>query len=471
MAHLLIVDDEQSICWGLAQLGERMGHTVATAPTAEEGLKLAREQAPDVLVLDVRLPGMDGLRAMRAFHELLGPVPVIVITAYGELQTAVEAIRGGAFDYLTKPFELAVAQRAIQRALESRRSDRETRPARSQPEEQHTLVGSSPAMQEVFKRIALVAASDACVHLRGESGTGKELAARAIHRYSRRAAGPFVPVHVASLSPSLAESELFGHVRGAFTGAEQAHKGLLEQAHGGTVFLDEVAEIPLALQVKLLRALEYGELLPVGAERPRQCDFRIISATHQDLSARVAEGSFRHDLYFRLITFEIEIPPLRERLQDIPELVEHFLDLLGADGGTPRARVSAEAMAELKRRPWHGNVRELRNALEHAMILARGGTIAPEHLPPPLPPAPGRGVSTDESVRRLLRNWAEEQLRRRPEADDLYQQWLALVEPPLLEVALKHSGGQCAAAARRLGLHRTTLRKKLDQWGIGETGD
>jgi len=260
-------------------------------------------------------------------------------------------------------------------------------------------------------------------------------------------------------------------VRGAFTGAEQAHKGLLEQAHGGTVFLDEVAEIPLALQVKLLRALEYGELLPVGAERPRQCDFRIISATHQDLSARVAEGSFRHDLYFRLITFEIEIPPLRERLQDIPELVEHFLDLLGADGGTPRARVSAEAMAELKRRPWHGNVRELRNALEHAMILARGGTIAPEHLPPPLPPAPGRGVSTDESVRRLLRNWAEEQLRRRPEADDLYQQWLALVEPPLLEVALKHSGGQCAAAARRLGLHRTTLRKKLDQWGIGETGD
>jgi len=471
MAHLLIVDDEQSICWGLAQLGRRLGHSVTTAATAEEGLKLARQQTPDVLVLDVRLPGMDGLTAMREFSALLGPVPVIVITAYGELQTAVEAIRGGAFDYLTKPFELAVARRAIQRALESRRTGAEATPRRAEPDEQRSLAGSSPAMQEVFKRIALVAASDACVHLRGESGTGKELAARAIHRYSRRSDGPFVPVHVASLSPSLAESELFGHVRGAFTGAEQARKGLLEQAHRGTVFLDEVAEIPPALQVKLLRALEYGELLPVGAERARQCDFRIISATHQDLSSRVAEGHFRHDLYFRLITFEIEMPPLRQRVEDIPELVEHFVGLLSADGHTPRARVSAETLAEMQRRPWHGNVRELRNALEHAMILARGGTIAPEHLPPPLPPAPGGRLAPEESIRSLLRRWAEEQMRRRSEADDLYQQWLALVEPPLLEVALKHSGAQCAAAARRLGLHRTTLRKKLDQWGIGETGD
>lgn len=468
MAHLLIVDDEQSICWGLAKLGERLGHSVDIAATAEEGLQLARQQAPDVLVLDVRLPGMDGLRAMREFYALLGPVPVIVITAYGELQTAVEAIRGGAFDYLTKPFELAVAQRAIQRALESRRRGAERAAPSAEAGEDRLLVGSSPAMQEVFKRIALVAASDACVHLRGESGTGKELAARAIHRYSRRAAGPFVPVHVASLSPSLAESELFGHVRGAFTGAEQARKGLLEQAHGGTVFLDEVAEIPPAIQVKLLRALEYGELLPVGAERTRQCDFRIISATHQDLAARVAEGSFRHDLYFRLITFEIEMPPLREHTDDIPELVEHFLDQLSAGGRVARARVSAEAIGELKRRPWHGNVRELRNALEHAMILARGGLIAPEHLPPALPPAPGGRLAPEESIRWLLARWAEEHLRRQPDAEDLYGQWLALVEPPLLEAVLRHSRGQCSAAARRLGLHRTTLRKKLDQWGIGD---
>ncbi len=470
MAHLLIVDDEQSICWGLAQLGERLGHSVATAATAEEGLEQARQQAPDVLVLDVRLPGMDGLSAMREFHALLGPVPVIVITAYGELQTAVEAIRGGAFDYLTKPFDLAVAQRAIQRALESRRTGPEVAARSAEAGEDRSLVGGSPAMQEVFKRIALVAASDACVHLRGESGTGKELAARAIHRYSRRAAGPFVPVHVASLSPSLAESELFGHVRGAFTGAEQARKGLLEQAHGGTVFLDEVAEIPPAIQVKLLRALEYGELLPVGAEQARQCDFRIISATHQDLSARVAEGGFRHDLYFRLITFEIEMPALREHNEDVPELVEHFLNLLSAGGRAPRARVSAEAMAELKRRPWHGNVRELRNALEHAMILARGGAIAPEHLPPALPPAPGGRLAPEESIRGLLRRWVEEQARSRPDAVDLYAEWLALVEPPLLEAVLRRSGGQCSAAARRLGLHRTTLRKKLDQWGIGEGG-
>ena len=200
----------------------------------------------------------------------------------------------------------------------------------SPPTATRPIVGHSAAIQEVFKRIALVAPSDACVHLRGESGTGKELAARAIHRYSRRSGGPFVAVNVASLSPSLAESELFGHARGAFTGADQPHSGLLEQAHGGTIFLDEVADVPLSLQVKLLRVLEHGEILPVGGDRPVHSDFRLISATHQDLRKRVAEGAFRHDLYYRLITFEIEIPPLRQRRDDIPELAAHFLDALAA---------------------------------------------------------------------------------------------------------------------------------------------
>src|SRR5208282_344808 len=243
-------------------------------------------------------------------------------------------------------------QRAIESALRhnARPATGERVPRLSSKAPAGLIVGASPPMQEVFKRIALVAPSDACVHVRGESGTGKEMVARAIHRYSRRAAGPFVAVNMASLSPTLAESELFGHVRGAFTGAEQTRKGLLEQACGGTIFLDEVADIPMALQVKLLRVLEFGEIVPVGGERAVQSDFRMISATHQNLQQRVAEGTFRHDLYFRLITFEIELPPLRERREDIGPLAEHFLDVLADRNPGPRPSISTEAMAEMRQR-------------------------------------------------------------------------------------------------------------------------
>ena len=467
MPHLLIVDDEQSICWGLAKLAEQLGHTVATTVSAEQGLAAAGNKRPDVIMLDVRLPGMDGLAAMQHFQKAAPGVPIVVMTAYGELSTAVTAVRNGAFDYLAKPFDLAVAQRAIESALKHN-----ARPVNAQvrlpPKDPAGLiVGASLPMQEVFKRIALVAPSDACVHIRGESGTGKELAARAIHRYSRRAAGPFVAVNMASLNPTLVESELFGHVRGAFTGAEQSRKGLLEQAGGGTIFLDEVADIPLALQVKLLRVLEFGEIVPVGGDRTVRSDFRMISATHQDLQQRVAEGKFRHDLYFRLITFEIELPPLRERCEDIGPLVEHFLDVLADRNPGPRPSISAEALAELGQREWFGNVRELRNAIEHAMILARGGIIAREHLPPPLLPAGLGHVGQEEAIAMLIRTWTQGQLEGNAEVQDLYERLLRLVEPPLLKAALQHAGGQCLAASRRLGLHRTTLRKKLDELGIG----
>jgi len=377
----------------------------------------------------------------------------------------VQAVRNGAFDYLVKPFDLEAAKRAIRRAMEHAAAPPGAA-AVQEPSAETRLVGSSTAIQEVFKRVALVAASEACVHLRGESGTGKELIARAIHHFSRRAQGPFVAVNVASLSPTLAESELFGHVRGAFTGADQSRKGLLERADGGTIFFDEVADIPPTLQVKLLRALEHGEILPVGADRPVESDFRVLSATHQDLRELVAKGTFRHDLYFRLITFEIEIPPLRNRREDIRELAEYFLDVLAARNGVARATIAPEAMAELERRPWYGNVRELRNAVEHAVILAPGGRIAPEHLPPPTPASVSAGGTTEEILAALVRQWAEAQLRDPQQAQDLYARLLELVEPPLLEAALASYQGQCAAAARRLGLHRTTLRKKLDQYGV-----
>jgi len=461
MSHLLIVDDEESICWGLAQLAGQLGHTTATAASAEQGLDLARRKAPDAVVLDVRLPGMDGLAAMRRFYEELGSVPIIVMTAYGDLETAVTAVRNGAVDYLTKPFDLGTVRRSIERALHLTEQP-PSAPADESSEEHERIVGRSAAMQEVFKRIALVAPSEACVHVFGESGTGKELVARAIHRFSRRASGPFVPVNVASLSPSLAESELFGHARGAFTGADEARVGRLQQADGGTVFLDEVADIPMPLQVKLLRALEHREVFPVGQNRPVEADFRIVSATHQNLAERVAEGRFRHDLYFRLVTFNIEIAPLRERPDDIPELAGHFLNLLSARTGRPAPSIEPDMIARLQRLPWYGNVRELRNAVEHATILAQGGRILPEHLPPPAPPTMRGHRSPADAIVSAVRRWTELQLRG-GEGTDLYNELLGLVEPPLLRATFEHYRGQYAAAARRLGLHRTTLRKKLER--------
>ena len=466
MAHILIIDDEQSICWGLSKLVEGLGHTPTVASSAEQAFESVDAQPPDAIVLDVRLPGMDGLTAMQRFHERFGPKPVIIITAYGDLATAVEAVRGGAFDYLIKPFDLNVAQRAIERAITTTRATAAPQPREESPikEPPSRLVGSSPAIQEVFKRIAVVAPAEACVHIHGPSGVGKELVARAIHQYSRRSSGPFVPVNLASLSPSLAESELFGHVRGAFTGADQYRKGLLEQANGGTLFFDEVADIPPAMQVKLLRVLEYGDILPVGGSRPVPSDFRVISATHQNLHQRVVRGEFREDLYYRLITFDIELPPLCERKGDIAELTEYFLDMFASQGGVVRPIVASEAIAALESRPWHGNIRELRNSLEHAMILARGGTMLPEHLPPPTPPATEADQTHRSLLAAMVRDWTISEMNRRLPTNDLYERLMKIVEPPLLETALRQTNDQFAAAARSLGLHRVTLKRKVNQY-------
>jgi DNA-binding NtrC family response regulator len=322
--------------------------------------------------------------------------------------------------------------------------------------------------------------------LSGESGTGKELVAQAIHSYSRRSGGPFVAVNVAALNPTLAESELFGHVRGAFTGAEQPRSGLLVEADGGTLFLDEVADIPLSVQVKLLRALEQGEVMPVGSGKTVRTDFRLITATHQQLTAKVRAGEFRHDLFYRLSTFHIELPPLRERADDISLLVYFFMQQLDPAGAAAAkgstGRISREAVEELSQRSWYGNVRELRNAVEHALILAQGGVIRLEHLPPPMPPLIGeaiavgnalRGVpspdvalSETDQLRNLIERWARERLRSAAPSEALYEEFLALVEPPFLDAALRKHHGQCASAARALGIHRTTLKKKLDQYGI-----
>src|SRR5919198_5703965 len=323
-ATILIVDDEEAISWALRKAFERQGHRVATAASAEAAFEIATKTRPDVVVLDVRLPGMDGLDALGKLRQLTGGAPVVVVTAHGNLSTAVRAVEGGAFDYLAKPFDLSQALDAVGRALASRARPVEEPTATLEPDPEE-LVGRSLAMQAVFKRIALVAPTDASVLITGESGTGKELVARAVHRHSTRKDRPFLPVHVAALNPNLVESELFGHVKGAFTGAAQARPGLLALADGGTLFLDELADIPLPVQVKLLRVLEHSEVLPVGGNQPQTLNVRILAATHQDLQRRVAEGTFRHDLFFRLNVFQIHLPPLRERREDVVPLAEHFL--------------------------------------------------------------------------------------------------------------------------------------------------
>ncbi len=316
MKHILIVDDEEAVCWALQRALAAEGHSVATAVSAEQAFQLAAKRKPDAILLDVRLPGMDGLTALGRLRELSGDAPVVVVTAFGNLSTAVRAVENGAFDYLTKPFDLGQALDAVGRALQRRPPSEPAAPPEGDgpPEE---FVGKSPVMQAAFKRIALVAPREASVLITGESGTGKELAARAIHRYSARRDKPFLPVHIAALNPNLVESELFGHTRGAFTGASQSRPGQLVLADGGTIFLDELADIPLPVQVKLLRVLEHNEVLPVGATQPQSLNIRIIAATHQDLARCVAEGRFRHDLFFRLNVFQVHLPPLRERPEDV----------------------------------------------------------------------------------------------------------------------------------------------------------
>jgi two-component system nitrogen regulation response regulator GlnG len=462
----LVVDDEQAVCWALQRALAAEGHQVAVAASAEEAFVKAGEKPPDVVVLDVRLPGLDGLSALARLRTLTEDAPVIVITAFGNLSTAVRAVEEGAFDYLAKPFDLDQALETVKRALQ-RRAAQNHALAAATPElpvdVPETIVGTSAAMQGVFKRIALVAPRDSCVLITGESGTGKELVARAIHSHSGRRERPFLPVHVAALNPSLVESELFGHVKGAFTGAAQARPGLLALAEGGTVFLDEVADIPLSVQAKLLRVLEQNEVLPVGGNQVQTLSLRILAATHQNLESKVAEGSFRHDLFFRLNVFQIHLPPLRERREDVLALAEHFLRRLEPQA-LPLLPATARFLVGL---PWLGNVRELRNALEHAVIVSRGGPLLAEHFPV----GPGLGAASPrEQLTAAVLKWLSERIKAAGNAapTNLYEELLQCVEPPLLEEVIRRLQGNRWGAAQWLGLNRATVRKKLALYGLAD---
>jgi DNA-binding NtrC family response regulator len=477
MSRVLVIDDEEAICWGLRRVLEKEGHYVETASSAEQGLKLAKTDRPDVIILDVRLPGMDGLSASELFRQRLEgqrangqrleDVPIIIMTAFGDLPTAVSAFQKGVFEYLTKPFDLqhmvSVVHRALRRPSKPSNLPTTTVTATGEAEE---LLGQSAAMQDVFKRIALVAPTDASVLITGESGTGKELVARAIHRHSQLAKEPFLPVNLAALSGTLIESELFGHTRGAFTGAEAARQGVLELAHNGTVLFDEAADIPPHVQVKLLRVLEQHEVTPVGDARARPARFRVLTATNRDLRKECAAGNFREDLYYRMAVFQIELPALRERPEDIPLLAERFAQRVQLRS-KQTVRILPETIAELQRRSWPGNVRELRNAIEHGALIARGSAIAPEHLPAPTMRVETGTANWSTQFDQGIRTWTTEQLAK-GQTQQLYERFLELVEPPLLQAVMDHQHGNKAAAAELLGMHRATLRKKLQTPDSGE---
>ncbi len=463
MADILIVDDEARHCQTLQEyLTHTGGHRVRVAGSAERAVDLAAGGPVDLVLLDVRLPGMDGLTAIARLRQLAPAAPVVVMTAFGTLDTAAAAIRQGVFEYLVKPFSLAELKAVLARALSPHAEEQGEGSPAAGPDE---VVGRSPVMQRVFNRIALAAASDVPVLLTGETGTGKEVLARAVHRYSPRRAGPYVPVFLAALGPGVIESELFGHAKGAFTGADRDRAGLLEQAAGGTVLLDELGDVPPAVQVKLLRALEQREVTRVGEGTPRPVDVRVVGATHKSLPDLVTRGQFREDLYYRLSVFAVEVPPLRERREDIADLARHFLGRAAAATRCPG--FSPAALAALESRPWHGNVRELRNVVEHAAVASRGAAIAPDHFPPPLARPAGDwsgavGRWLDERLAGLDPLTAEARLL------DVFR---GEVEPVLVDLVLSRARRNQAAAARLLGLDPKTLRARLAQSGPVERAE
>jgi DNA-binding NtrC family response regulator len=461
-AKILVIDDEEAICFAFQRYFEPRGFRVGVAPTGAAGLAEYARQPAEVVFLDVRLPDGDGLDVLSRLCERDPQVRVVVITAHGSLETVTRAIRGKAFDYLVKPIDLDRAAELVAQALASRRVAGEgAAPAALGPSDGTTLVGMSPAIQEVYKSIGRVAESDSAVLILGETGTGKELVARAIHHHSRRRAGPFVAVNCGALPENLVESELFGYARGAFTGATMEKPGRFEAADGGTLFFDEIGELPPAAQVKLLRFLDTQTVERLGLVQPLRLDVRILAATNCDLAGAMAAGRFRQDLYYRLAVVQIVLPPLAARTEDILPLAGHFLAQRTPAGRKPPI-LSREAAEILEACAWPGNVRELRNAVEHAAVASGGGPILAAHLPEAVRRGAGgraTGAASDLAA-------AAAQFVRAVGEGASYREVIERLEKALISRALADAGGNQSVAAERLGLHRNTLRNKLRDLGL-----
>ncbi len=457
----LIVDDDEGIRWVLDKVLREEGLEVAEAGSVEEMMAAIETRAPDLVFLDVYLPDGNG---MRLLEQRAIEAPVVLLTAETTFDHAARAYSLGALEYLPKPFDLDEVRLLVRRLMPDDAPRQKPAPVRAARE---TMIGRAPAMQQLFRTLGRVAASDLTVLITGESGTGKELVARILHDRSGRAGRPFVAINTAAIPADLLESELFGHEKGAFTGADRARPGRFEQANGGTLFLDEIGDMPPALQAKLLRVLEEGRIQRVGGGEPRPVNVRLVAATHQNLPEKIARGEFREDLYYRLNVIPVHIPPLRDRREDIRELAEHLLEEAAAELGMSTPILLDDAAALLERYDWPGNVRELKNVMRRLAVLTPGASITVADVALALGHSSASGDDGEtlaDAVRRHLRQYLVHLGHAEPR--DLYRQLLEQVEPPLLLLAMEYCQGNQVRAAEMLGLNRNTVRKLLRRYDI-----
>ena len=471
MDRVLIVDDDPSMRYSLTRMLEGQGLGVVVAKNGAEGLELFFRDEPQLVVMDIKMPGQSGLEVLRQIKEKDPKALVILMTAFGTTETAIEAMKFGAFDYILKPFDIPKMKSLMERALEVSRMMKKMVSLPDQREgeiAEESIIGSSPAMQEIYKMIGQVAPTDVTVLLRGESGTGKEMVARAVYHHSQRADRPFLPVNCAAIPETLLESELFGHEKGAFTGALTRRVGRFEQGNGGTLFLDEIGDMTPTTQAKILRVLQERRFERLGGTESIAVDIRLIAATNQDLEKGIREGNFRQDLYYRLKVVSLNLPPLRERKEDIPELVKYFIQRFRLDLN-PRVRdISARAMEGLVRYAWPGNVRELENAVKRAMVITKGNTLLPGDFPlEGGGPETGGAADTGDFENRLgilmepVFKILAERSKESPEAD-----LMSSLEKILIKRALLETRGNQVQAAFLLGMSRNTLRSKIERYRI-----
>jgi two-component system nitrogen regulation response regulator GlnG len=457
-----VVDDDRSIRWVLEKSLTKVGFSIESFDKGEKLLSELSQNQPDVLISDIRMPGIDGLEVLTQVRKAYPQIPVIIMTAHSDLKSAVQSYEGGAFEYLPKPFDINDAVSVTERAVKHTREYKGSNPS-TQEVSASEIIGEAPAMQEVFRSIGRLAHSNITVLIKGESGTGKELVAQALHRHSPRAGKPYIPLNVAAIPKDLIESELFGHEKGAFTGATQQRIGRFEQADGGTLFLDEIGDMPMETQTQLLRVLSDGEFFRVGGLSPIKADVRIIAATHQNLKERVKEHLFREDLYYRLNVIPIHLPRLSERREDIPVLMDHFLNKAARQMGVESKVIRPDTLKYLASLNWPGNVRQLENFCSWIAVMAPGSEVFINDLPEEFlkPINPGH-VSVDWT--QTLKSWADHELSLGHSG--ILQQASPLFEKCMIEVALKHSGGRKRDAAELLGWGRNTLTRKLKELGL-----
>ncbi|MGO2393059.1 MAG: nitrogen regulation protein NR(I) [Halomonas sp.] len=459
VARVVIVDDDRAIRWVLERALAQPDLDVECIERADVALARVLESPPDVLVTDIRMPGIDGLDLMSRVREAHPDLPVIVMTAHSDLDSAVASYQGGAFEYLPKPFDVDEALALVRRAVAHARERERQRPA-TVPEGLNTeIIGEAPAMQEVFRAIGRLSHSHITVLINGESGTGKERVAQALHQHSPRSGKPFIALNMAAIPRDLIESELFGHEKGAFTGAAQQRQGRFEQANGGTLFLDEIGDMPAETQTRLLRVLADGEFYRVGGHTPVRVDVRIIAATHQNLEVLVDDGRFREDLFHRLNVIRIHLPKLAERREDIPRLTRHFLAEAAKELTTDIKVLTSEAETHLTHLPWPGNVRQLENICRWLTVMASGREILVEDLPPELRSPNATDSRVHGDWRTAFRDWADHALAEGH--THLLEEAVPDFERILIETALKHTGGRKGEAAELLGWGRNTLTRKL----------